>query len=232
MYKAALAALFAAVLSLASLSAATRPQQRAGVSAAPYGSGQARPFRLGTAARPFGWSTAIGDLNADGRPDYAIADRIGRRASGFEYALELSISGIGSQSISFDSTQDALAVTLRDVDHDSDLDVVVTALLSRAVVGVWLNDGAGRFHDADTLASVSAWQSTESLTNGGYSLSPAAIESASRKVFSGLGAKSTARVVLAAIARLGAHDCAGSRTLHSTNRRARAPPAGTVSILA
>ena len=110
----------------------------------------AAPFRLGTAAWPFGWSTAIGDLNADGRPDYAIADRLYPREKGFEYALEFVIAGVGSRSVTFDAASDALTVTLRDVDHDRDLDVVVTAGASRTVVGVWLNDGAGVFHRAST----------------------------------------------------------------------------------
>src|SRR6476646_2691700 len=32
-------------------------------------------FRLGDAARPFGWSTVVSDFNHDGIPDLAIADR-------------------------------------------------------------------------------------------------------------------------------------------------------------
>src|SRR5262245_14723863 len=93
-------------------------------------------FRLGTAARPFSWSTAIGDLNADGRPDFAIADRVGRRPTGFAYAIELSIAGGQSSSVAFDSDQDALSISLRDVDHDRDLDVVITGALSRSIVGI------------------------------------------------------------------------------------------------
>lgn len=106
------------------------------------------PYRLGTAARPFAWATAIGDLNADGRPDYAIADRVGGISGGFAYSLEVWIAGVGSQSVSFDAADPALAVSLLDVDHDRNLDVVVSAPMSRTVVRVWLNDGHGRFHEA------------------------------------------------------------------------------------
>jgi len=105
-------------------------------------------FRLGTAAQPFGWSTAIGDLNADGRPDAAITDRVGRLGGGFAYSLELKLAGVGSRSLTFDAPDDALAVALLDIDHDHDLDVVVSTPISRAVVRVWLNDGRGGFHEA------------------------------------------------------------------------------------
>jgi hypothetical protein len=105
-------------------------------------------FRLGTAARPYGWSTAIGDLNADGRPDAAITDRVGRLGGGFAYSLELKLAGVGSRSLTFDAPEDALAIALLDIDHDHDLDVVVSAPISRAVVRVWLNDGQGGFHEA------------------------------------------------------------------------------------
>jgi FG-GAP repeat len=119
-------------------------------------------FRLGTAARPFAWSTAVGDLNADGRPDFAIADRIGRRAAGFAYAIELTIAGGPSESVAFDSDQDSLTVTLRDVDRDRDLDVVVTATLSRSIVAVWLNDGTGRFRRAAPETLEASWRASSS----------------------------------------------------------------------
>lgn len=119
-------------------------------------------FRLGTAGRPFAWSTAIGDLNADGRPDFAIADRVGRRSTGFAYAIELSIAGGQSASVAFDSDQDALSVSLSDVDLDRDLDVVVTSAVSRSVVAVWLNDGTGQFHRAAPDLPTGSWRAAAS----------------------------------------------------------------------
>jgi len=116
--------------------------------------GRPEPFpqalRLGSAASPFGWSTAIGDLDNDGRPDFAIADRLGRRGEGYEYTIELLISRARSQTVAFHNIHDALTVRLRDIDHDRDLDLVVTPALTQTVVGVWLNDGSGHFDQADT----------------------------------------------------------------------------------
>src|SRR4029077_2604632 len=136
--------------------------------------------RLGTAGRPFAWSNAVGDLNADGRPDVAVADRIGRRADGFAYSVELSISGAKSQSVAFDSDQDALDIALRDVDHDRDLDVVVTGAVSRSIVAVWLNDGTGQFQRAPVSALESDWRSSSSDLTGAGPADPSAVEALPR----------------------------------------------------
>ena len=125
----AIASLAAAILLLASTSAFAQPAPNRSTDGPP-------PYRLGTAARPFGWATAIGDLNDDGTPDYAIADRVGGISGGFAYSLEVWIAGVGSQSVSFDAADPALAVSLLDVDHDRNLDVVVSAPISRTVVRV------------------------------------------------------------------------------------------------
>jgi len=120
-------------------------------------------FRLGTAAGFLGWSTAIGDFNTDGTPDAAIADRVPRPIDGASYRIEFWVSGREPATVAFDSEQDSLTVRLSDVDHDNDLDVVVSGALTRQVVGVWLNDGRGGFSRSDTRPFASELGQAHSL---------------------------------------------------------------------
>jgi hypothetical protein len=140
----------------------------------------AAPLRLGTAARPFAWSTAVGDLNGDGTLDYAVADRIGRDLAGFEYSVDLSISGIAAQHVSFSSPDAALSITLRDVDHDQDLDVVVSTVVSPSVVRIWLNDGSGAFVETRAFDTMS-WQTAASLVPDSDGSTLTGVESGSRR---------------------------------------------------
>jgi hypothetical protein len=122
------------------------------------------PFRLGDAARPLGWSTAIGDFNVDGAADVAVADRISRSANGYSYRIQFSISGQTPDDVTFESAQDAITLGVSDVDADSDLDVIASAVLSKDIVGVWLNDGHGRFTSSDVRhlpAAIGARQTLE-----------------------------------------------------------------------
>ena len=183
---------------LATLNAtAHRAGAASGATGPIFGARTTSAFRLGTAGRPFAWSTAIGDLNADGRPDYVIADRIGRGASGFEYAVELWISGLASQSVTFDSRESALAVSLRDVDHDQDLDVVVSSELSPTVVRVWLNDGRGAFAEAASTGTSGDWHAGRSLAGDAGADQAMAAESVSRRADEGAGAVHTCPIGLA-----------------------------------
>jgi hypothetical protein len=184
-------------------------------------------FRLGTAGRPFAWSTAIGDLNADGRPDYVIADRIGRGASGFEYEVELSISGLASQSVTFDSRESALAVSLRDVDDDQDLDVVVSSELSPTVVRVWLNDGRGAFAAAASTGTSSDWHAGPSVAGDAGADQAMAAESVSRRTDEGAGAVYTCPIGLAPLDLLRAGPSRDVNAPPVIGPDSRGPPAST-----
>jgi hypothetical protein len=106
-------------------------------------------FRLGSGAQPFGWATAVGDFNTDGTPDLVIADHTSRHAGVYGYQIQFAVSGLDARDFAFESAQDGVTVRISDVDHDNDLDVVVNSAASREVVGIWLNDGHGRFSSAD-----------------------------------------------------------------------------------
>lgn len=106
-------------------------------------------FRLGNAAKPFGWSTVIGDFNTDGNPDVAVADHIGQWAGSYAYRIEFSMSGQAPNGVTFESSYDAVTISASDVDFDHDLDVVVGVPFSRKAVAVWLNDGHGHFTSVD-----------------------------------------------------------------------------------
>src|SRR5262252_3123823 len=200
----------------------TAPRIKSASAAAAPAASPAAGFRLGTAARPFAWSTAIGDLNADGRPDFAIADRVGRRPTGFAYAIELSIAGGGSASVAFDSDQDALNVSLRDVDQDRDLDLVVTGALSRSVVAVWLNDGNGQFHRAVPAPLPGSWLASSLLeTPTDVSLAGESIDRVHASAFVSHRARGDFRLPTSTLAACGA--CRTART-SLTALRPRAPP--------
>ena len=86
----------------------------------------------------------MADFNADGRPDVAVANRLGRRGSA-RYRIDVRLSGDDSQLITFLSTTGDVRIRAIDVDHDHDLDLVATPLVGQHIVGVWLNDGSGHF---------------------------------------------------------------------------------------
>jgi hypothetical protein len=133
-------------------------------------------FRLGDAARPFGSSTVVGDLNRDGTPDVAIADHLAPRPDGYSYRLEFSVSGQRPQAVTFESTHNAVTISLADVDHDNDFDIVVGVPLSGETLGVWLNDGYGRFTPGDVPPHQPAVQAIHSLGAGDPLASTASLD--------------------------------------------------------
>ena len=143
-------------------------------------------FRLGTAAGPFGWSTAIGDFNTDGTPDLAIADRVSRAMGGSAYRIQFSVSGLEPKTFAFRSEQDALTVRVSDIDHDNDLDVVVSGALSHSIVAVWLNDGNGGFAETDARPFASEARLLQSIDGADPSVEPSSSSLVPRRSADGL----------------------------------------------
>jgi hypothetical protein len=128
-------------------------------------------YRLGDAAAPFGWSTVVADFDTDGRPDVAVADRLAPHGGSNEYRLEFSLAGQAPHDVTFESSQDAVTISVADVDRDNDLDVIVETPLSGQTVGIWLNDGHGHFTAGDirelpeTMRALHALETTAPLAH-------------------------------------------------------------------
>jgi len=133
-------------------------------------------FRLGDAAQPFGWSTVIADFNRDGKPDLAVADHIARRTSRYAYRLEFSISGQTPRDVTFESSHEAVTISVADVDRDNDLDIIVGTPFSREIVAIWLNDGHGHFTAGDVRQLPATVEPVESLDSADRPIHVAASE--------------------------------------------------------
>ena len=102
----------------------------------------------------------IADLDGDHKLDVAVGSRSGDSVAGFFYRIDVGLSG-SAQSSSFtifDRLATGLNVTTIDVDGDHDLDFVITSLPLRNPIGVWINDGTGRFERGEaSLQSFFMW---------------------------------------------------------------------------
>jgi hypothetical protein len=110
----------------------------------------------------------IADLDGDHKLDVAVGSRSGNSVAGFFYRIDIGLSG-SAQSSSFtifDRLATGLNVTMMDLDGDHDLDFVITSLPLRHPIGVWINDGTGRFQRGEaSLYSSSIWTERQDIQN-------------------------------------------------------------------
>ena len=187
---------------------------------------QANVFRLGTAALPYGWSTAIADFDADKKPDFAIANKIGTSSRGYEYSVELELSLEARQVFRFHSPDSALSITALDLDNDQDLDVVLTRTFNGEVVGVWLNNGYGHFSEDRNPHEFTPVISVSGSVRGDSTSSVVLIGNQLRKV---VPMPTEKELSWATVNDRGKRFASLIQQSHSVNRRAtiipRAPPA-------
>ena len=92
-----------------------------------------------------GW--VLADLNGDQNVDLATA-RSGRHdANGYAQEVRVTLGAFQQTSFHFLSPGATVELSSQDVDGDNDGDLVVFEPLSSQPIGVWINDGAGSFHE-------------------------------------------------------------------------------------
>ncbi|MCU1339023.1 MAG: hypothetical protein JWO19_4604 [Bryobacterales bacterium] len=111
-----------------------------------------------------GW--VLADLNGDQNVDLATA-RSGRHdASGYAQEVRITLGAFQQTSFHFLSPSAKIELSSRDLDGDQDRDLVILEPVSRKPIGVWINDGAGYFHEgnlADFQGLLSHGRSSSSL---------------------------------------------------------------------
>lgn len=99
---------------------------------------------------------AIADLDGDNIPDLASGVRTALTAQGYSYRVDLDLSTNPEAKtfnvVSQDST--GLNIEAVDIDGDHDLDLLVSGRLSPRPIGIWVNDGRGRFTRGDPAGYV------------------------------------------------------------------------------
>ncbi|HYR45188.1 MAG TPA: VCBS repeat-containing protein [Terriglobia bacterium] len=115
---------------------------------------------------------AVADLDGDHIPDIASGISTGQTSEGYSYRVDLDFSGNPqAKTLSvFSNDSTGLNIEAVDVDGDHDLDLIITGRLSQPI-GVWLNDGRGRFTPGDLANYVlSAWQTRPAVQSPVYAV--------------------------------------------------------------
>jgi hypothetical protein len=102
-----------------------------------------------------GW--VLADLNGDQQIDLASASSGLSDGGGYAQEVRVTMGGFRETSFHFQSRGSMVELSSRDVDGDHDGDLIVFEPLSNQPIGVWLNDGAGSFHEAPLAEFRALW---------------------------------------------------------------------------
>jgi hypothetical protein len=97
------------------------------------------------AARHRGSRFVFADLDGDRKPDMALVETQRQRSNNCDYAVRVRLSAGADSAIGVIGPSGGLRVAVRDVNGDSNLDLIITADLDAGFVEVLLNDGHGNF---------------------------------------------------------------------------------------
>ena len=121
--------------------------------------------QLGSTTEP---PLVIADLDGDHRLDVAVGSRSGNSLAGFLYRIDVSLTSStqASSFTIFDLSATGFNIATQDLDGDHDLDLVVTSLPFRRPIGVWINDGTGRFERGEAgRYAPSIWAEPHTIEN-------------------------------------------------------------------
>src|SRR5262249_5407674 len=93
----------------------------------------------------FGW--LLGDLDGDHAPDFIGGQRLGRTKDGYFYRVQPQLSsGAPSNPFTvFHNNALGFKITGVDIDGDDDTDLIISDRFFGQHIGIWINDGKGRF---------------------------------------------------------------------------------------
>jgi hypothetical protein len=97
------------------------------------------------AVRHKGSRFVFADLDGDRIPDLALIETQRQRSLDSDYAIHVKLSAGAESAIGVSGPSGGLRVVVRDVNGDSNLDLIVTADLDAGFIKVLLNDGHGNF---------------------------------------------------------------------------------------
>jgi hypothetical protein len=95
---------------------------------------------------------AMADFTGDTNPDMATVELDRFDSASVHYSIEIQLTEGGRQFLKLTAPFGGLHITPRDVTGDGNLDLVVRAASTGALLAVYLNDGSGHFSPAEPAA--------------------------------------------------------------------------------